>query len=124
MGFAITGIDHVQISAPRALEAQMIAFYRDILGLPPVAKPEELRTRGGAWFQVGALQLHIGLDPDQGPLPRSKRHVCLLTNDLAAAKRAAQRAGLAIEEESQAEGLMRFFLRDPAGNRLEIGTRN
>jgi catechol 2,3-dioxygenase-like lactoylglutathione lyase family enzyme len=57
-------------------------------------------------------------------LPKSKRHVCLLTEDLAAAKQAAQLAGLAIEEESRAEGLTRFFLRDPAGNRVEIGTRS
>ena len=124
MGFAITGIDHVQIAAPRALEAEMIAFYRNILGLTPIPKPTELCARGGFWFQVGALQLHIGLDPDTGPFPKSKRHVCLLTEDLAAAKRAAQRAGLVIEEESRAEGLLRFFLRDPAGNRVEIATRN
>ena len=124
MGFAITGIDHVQIAAPRAVEAETIAFYRDVLGLTPISKPAELQARGGAWFQVGTLQLHIGLDPDTGPLPKSKRHVCLLTQDLAAAKRAAQLAGLVIEEESHTEGLTRFFLRDPAGNRVEIGTRN
>ena len=31
--------------------------------------------------------------------------------------------GIAIEEESVAEGLSRFFIRDPAGNRVEIGQR-
>jgi catechol 2,3-dioxygenase-like lactoylglutathione lyase family enzyme len=123
MGFAITTIDHVQIAAPRALEAEIIAFYRDVLGLCPIPKPAELRARGGAWFQVGSLQLHIGLDPDMPSFPKSKRHVCFLTEDLAAARRAAQRAGLAIEEESRAEGLTRFFLHDPAGNRVEIGSR-
>ncbi len=124
MGFGITTIDHVQIAAPRALEAEIVAFYRDILGLSPIPKPAELRKRGGAWFQVGSLQLHIGLDPDLPALPNSKRHVCFLTEDLAAAKHAAQLAGLTIEEESRAEGLTRFFLRDPAGNRVEIGSRD
>jgi catechol 2,3-dioxygenase-like lactoylglutathione lyase family enzyme len=123
MGFSITTIDHVQITAPRALEAEIIAFYRDLLSLRPIPKPAELRTRGGAWFQVGNLQLHIGLDPDIPASPKSKRHVCFLTEDLAAAKRAAERAGITIEEESRAEGLTRFFIRDPAGNRVEIGNR-
>jgi hypothetical protein len=29
-----------------------------------------------------------------------------------------------IEEEGVAEGLKRFFIRDPAGNRIEIGQRS
>jgi catechol 2,3-dioxygenase-like lactoylglutathione lyase family enzyme len=43
--------------------------------------------------------------------------------DLTAAKSAALAFGLAIEEESVAGGLARFFIRDPAGNRVEIGQR-
>jgi len=74
--------------------------------------------------------MHIGVDPDHlidgrpPPAgPKSKRHICFLTADLAAAKAAVLRAGVAIEEESVAEGLSRFFVRDPAGNRIEIGHR-
>jgi catechol 2,3-dioxygenase-like lactoylglutathione lyase family enzyme len=63
--------------------------------------------------------MHIGLDPE--PSPRSKRHVCFLVDDLAAAKATVLSRGVAIEEESVAEGLSRFFIRDPAGNRIEIG---
>jgi len=81
-----------------------------------------LRARGGAWFQVGNLQLHIGIDPNSWP--RSKRHVCFLVSDLSAAKDSALAKGLTIEEESVAEGLSRFFIRDPAGNRIEIGQRD
>jgi catechol 2,3-dioxygenase-like lactoylglutathione lyase family enzyme len=117
----ITGIDHVQIAVPRALEAQCLRFYRDIFAFPELEKPAELKARGGAWFQVGALQMHIGVDSDASP--KSKRHICFLTGDLAAAKAAMQLHGVAIEEESVAEGLSRFFVRDPAGNRIEIGQR-
>ena len=39
------------------------------------------------------------------------------------AKAAIVARGIAIEEESVAEGLSRFFIRDPAGNRIEIGQR-
>jgi catechol 2,3-dioxygenase-like lactoylglutathione lyase family enzyme len=121
MSLGITGIDHVQIAVPRALEADCLKFYREIFRFPELEKPPELKARGGAWFQVGALQMHIGVDPEGSP--RSKRHICFLTADLAAAKAAVVAAGVAVEEESVAEGLSRFFVRDPAGNRIEIGQR-
>lgn len=122
MPLEITQIDHVQIAVPRALEAEALAFYRQVLGLTEIPKPEALRGRGGAWFAVGNLQMHIGVDSEGGG-PRSKRHVCFLVPDLARAKAEIVSRGLAIEEESVAEGLSRFFIRDPAGNRIEIGHR-
>jgi catechol 2,3-dioxygenase-like lactoylglutathione lyase family enzyme len=121
MPFQVTGIDHVQIAVPKALEAECLAFYRAVLRLSEIPKPEELRGRGGAWFQIGTLQLHIGLDPE--PSPPSKRHVCLLVDDLPRAKAEIVAPGARIEEEGEAEGLRRFFIRDPAGNRLELAER-
>jgi catechol 2,3-dioxygenase-like lactoylglutathione lyase family enzyme len=117
----ITAIDHVQMTVPRAQEAECLAFYREILGLPEIPKPGELRARGGAWFQAGDIQFHIGVDPE--PSGRSKRHVCFLVPDLAAARAEAVGKGVAIEGEGAADGLSRFFIRDPAGNRIEIGQR-
>jgi len=122
MPLGITTIDHVQIAVPRALEAECLTFYRRVLGLSEIPKPKELRARGGAWFQLGNLQMHIGVDPE--PSPRSKRHVCFLVSDLAAARADVVAKGVAIEEEGVAEGLKRFFVRDPAGNRIEIGQRS
>ena len=121
MSLGITGIDHVQIAVPKALEAECLRFYREIFAFPELVKPEELRGRGGAWFQVGPLQMHVGVDPDASP--KSKRHVCFLTSDLAKAKAFMVAYGMTIEEEGVAEGLSRFFVRDPAGNRIEIGQR-
>jgi len=117
----IAAIDHVQMTVPRALEAECLAFYREVLGLAEIAKPEELRARGGAWFQVGAIQFHIGVDPEASP--KSKRHVCFLVPDLAAARADVRAKGVTIEEDGKAEGLIRFFIFDPAGNRIEIGQR-
>ncbi|MBI3677077.1 MAG: VOC family protein [Proteobacteria bacterium] len=126
MSLEITGIDHVQIAVPKALEAECLRFYREVFAFSEIPKPEELRGRGGAWFQVGPLQMHIGVDPEPSPQsigPKSKRHICFLVPDLAKAKAAVQTRRIAIEEESVAEGLSRFFIRDPAGNRIEIGQR-
>ncbi len=121
MPLEIQAIDHVQIAVPRALEAECLDFYREVLSLREIPKPEELRGRGGAWFQLANLQMHVGVDPE--PSPRSKRHVCFLVPDLASAKAAILGKGIVIEEESVAEGLSRFFIRDPADNRIEIGQR-
>lgn len=121
MTLDILGIDHIQIAVPRALEDQCLKFYREIFAFPEIAKPTELQARGGAWFQIGTLQMHIGVDPDASP--RSKRHICFLTADLARARAFVVEQGVAIEDEGVAEGLARFFIRDPAGNRIEIGQR-
>ncbi|HEY4115026.1 MAG TPA: VOC family protein [Rhizomicrobium sp.] len=123
MPLAVTGIDHVQIAVPRRLEAECLAFYRQVFGFREIPKPEELRGRGGAWFEVapGGMQMHIGVDPE--PSPKSKRHVCFLVENVSAARAEMEARGIAIEDESVAEGLHRIFVRDPAGNRIEIGTR-
>jgi len=122
LSLGIIGIDHVQIAAPKALESECLKFYRVVLALPEIEKPDELRARGGAWFQVGPLQMHVGIDPDASP--KSKRHICFLVRDLAGAKAEILSRGVMIEEEGRAEGLDRFFVRDPAGNRIEIGQRD
>ena len=121
MSLGIVGIDHVQIAVPKVKEAECLAFYREVFRLPEIPKPEELRGRGGAWFQIGTLQMHISIDPE--PSPKSKRHICFLVEDLASAKAQLLARGIPIEEESVAEGLSRFFIRDPAGNRIELGER-
>src|SRR6478672_8652862 len=122
MPFEVIGIDHVQITVPKALVGECLAFYREGLWLEEIPKPEGLYGRGGAWFRVGPIQLHIGVDTDSSPT--SKRHVCLLVQDVAAAKSQVAEHGIAIEEESKTQGLERFFIHDPAGNRIEIGQRN
>jgi len=127
MSFTVHAIDHIQVTCAPSQEAACIAFYRDVLTLPEIEKPEELKSRGGAWFQVGALQLHLGVDPepsDGQKTPKSKRHVCFLVDDLEAAEASLRSAGFEIEPEPiDAFGLRRFFTRDPAGTRVEIGSR-
>ena len=121
MSLGIATIDHVQMTVPKALESECLAFYRTVLGLKEIEKPEELKKRGGAWFEVGSQQFHVGVDPEGWP--KSKRHICFLVPDLAKARATTVAAGVSIEEEGFAEGLSRFFIRDPAGNRIEIGQR-
>ena len=39
-------------------------FFGELLGLPEVPKPPALAVRGGAWFQCGAQQIHVGVEKD------------------------------------------------------------
>src|ERR1700761_8824315 len=54
-------LDHVQIAAPQACEAEARTFYGRLLGLNELPKPASLQRRGGVWFAVGDQQLHIGV---------------------------------------------------------------
>lgn len=121
MTLGVVAIDHVNVTVPPEFEGAAKVFYGRLLGLAEIPKPPELRARGGAWYQVGALQLHLSLDAASGPA--NKRHVCFRVADLAAAKAALDAAGLPYEDGGTAEGLTRVFVRDPAGNRIELGSR-
>ena len=113
-------LDHVQIVVPRALEAAAKAFYGGLLGLPEIAKPPGPRQREGAWYDAGSIQLHLALeevDP-AAKLPR-RPHVGFVAADPAAVERRLVDAGIAIERDGA-----RFFVRDPAGNRVEVAARS
>jgi catechol 2,3-dioxygenase-like lactoylglutathione lyase family enzyme len=122
-GTSVTAIDHVQVTVPEELEGAAKRFYGEVLGLREIAKPAALRARGGAWYQLGATQFHLAIEPGADG-SASRRHVCFRTHDLAAMRRRIAAAGCPVaDEEPQADGLQRFFTRDPAGNRVEIGAR-
>ncbi len=121
--FTITAVDHVQVTVPPELERTAKHFYGELLGLCEIEKPEELKPRGGAWYGLDNAQFHLAIDAGASGVG-SRRHVCFAVSDLEAARAAFKSQGLEmIDEPIQADGLMRFFLRDPAGNRVEIGQR-
>jgi catechol 2,3-dioxygenase-like lactoylglutathione lyase family enzyme len=122
MGIGITRIDHVQITVPRSLEGDAIHFYGEVLGLERIPKPPEASRRGGAWFRRGAVQLHLSIeDADRAANVGSKRHVCYVVANLADAESALRAAGVEILADPTPEpGWPRFYVRDPAGNRIEI----
>ena len=116
---AILAIDHVQITVPRDQEPAARAFYRDVLGLPEIEKPESLKRRGGFWVLVGDRALHVGTE-DDFDRTRTKAHVAYRVSDVAAWKAHLTRHGVELLDSVPVPGCDRFEFRDPFGNRVEI----
>ena len=94
-------------------------FYGELLGLTELPKPPNLAARGGAWFQCGALQLHLGVEAEFRPAKRA--HPALLVSNLAEILAALSGAGFEIKHDSEAvPGVERAFTSDPFGNRIEL----
>lgn len=115
--FSLQDLEHVQIDMPPGEEPAARAFYRGVLGLPEMAKPEPLRG-SGVWFAVGAQELHLSAVPNARPALRA--HAGLRVVGLAATAARCAAAGYAIEYDHRYPGRARFYVRDPFGNRLEI----
>jgi catechol 2,3-dioxygenase-like lactoylglutathione lyase family enzyme len=117
----IVGIDHVQVAAPRGCEGQARAFYGGLLGLTELDKPAALEGRGGCWFACGAQQLHVGVAEPFAPA--TKAHPALLLRDPAALADLAARleaAGSPTRPDADLPGIVRAFVDDPFGNRVEL----
>src|SRR4029453_5571949 len=114
-------IHHVNVTVPRALEADAKHFYGVVMGLQEVPKPAESRARGGAWYQLGSLQLHLSIEDGLDEKCISRRQVCNRVDDLAKSETQFRAAGVEIIPDDQpVQGWQRFYVRDPGGNRLEI----
>lgn len=109
-------ITHVNLAVDDVEAARR--FYSEVLGLEEIERAEG-RQRPGAWFRLGALELHVSYEPAPDNAG-SKRHVAFEVRDLAVMRERFEEARVRIEEGSPLPGLERFFVRDPAGNRLEF----
>ncbi|WP_219835170.1 VOC family protein [Paenibacillus sp. R14(2021)] len=120
MNFEFIGIDHVQLAAPAGCETKARAFFAELLGWPELVKPESLRQRGGVWFQCGAQQVHIGVQPDFSPA--KKAHPAFAVAHIDALREHLLRNGISVmrDDARSDEGVQRFFADDPFGNRLEF----
>jgi catechol 2,3-dioxygenase-like lactoylglutathione lyase family enzyme len=111
----------VQIAAPAGCESAARRFYGELLGLRELEKPEPLRARGGAWFELAdGRQLHIGVEEDF--VPARKAHPALRAGSREVEELAARitAAGGALAWDEALPDVRRFFTEDPWGNRIEV----
>jgi catechol 2,3-dioxygenase-like lactoylglutathione lyase family enzyme len=109
------GIDHVQLAIPPGGEDAARAFYVGVLGLTEVPKPAALAVRGGAWFEAGAVRIHVGREDDFVPARRA--HPALLVSGL---RELVSRTGLEARWDDDIPGVTRCHVTDPFGNRIEL----
>ncbi|NMG09854.1 VOC family protein [Brasilonema sp. UFV-L1] len=120
----LNAIDHIQVTYPVEVEDAMLFFYSYVLELPEINKPEAIKAYGGAWYLIGNIQIHLSTEknPDN---ETSTRHTCYLVHNLQEFKKHLQKHGVEIlPDRRPIPGQNRFFLRDPAGNRIEIVEKN
>lgn len=114
----VIGFDHIQIAAPRGCEDEARRFFVLLLGFEELPKPEALRARGGCWFRVGQMQLHVGVDEDFRPA--KKAHPAFAVSRIEALFAKLEVAGVPCEWDHSLDGVRRFYATDPWGNRLEF----
>lgn len=114
----VTALDHVQLAMPPGREAEAVAFYEGLLGIPRHPKPAHLATRGGCWFEDGGLKIHLGVEKEF--VAARKAHPALLVDDLAGLVARLRDAGVAVRDDEPLEGYERVYVDDPFGNRIEL----
>jgi catechol 2,3-dioxygenase-like lactoylglutathione lyase family enzyme len=118
---AVSRINHVSVNA-KDLGAS-VDFYVDVFGAVPVATPNfGLPVQ---WLVIGESQLHL-FEVDVDPL--SHHHFAVTVDDLEPVYRRAEARG-AFDYEAFGNHLVELpgdlaqtYLRDPAGNLVEIDT--
>lgn len=111
-------LHHVQVSCPPGGEDAARRFYGEVVGLPEVAKPPVLASRGGVWFRGDGVEIHVGVEEPFAPA--RKAHPALLVDDVDAVARATGAAGFPVVWDDDLPGYRRFHTRDGNGNRVEI----
>lgn len=102
--------------------ATSVAFYRDILGMEQTERPD--LGFPGAWFQLGAQQIHLleldNPDPTTGRPEHGgrDRHIALTVPELAPIRELLDEKGVIYSMSKS--GRKALFCRDPDGNAVEI----
>jgi catechol 2,3-dioxygenase-like lactoylglutathione lyase family enzyme len=101
------------------MEAAAVAFYRDVLGLPVIEKPDSLKDRGGVWFQLGNAQLHLSIE-DGVNRRATKAHIAYEVDNIEHWRERMVANEVTPIDSVPIPGYERFEARDPFGNRIEF----
>ena len=99
-----------------------LAFYRDVLGMAPLPRPD--LGFPGAWLDAGnGHQVHL----IEGDVPTAHgQHVAFEVDDIAAAIADLRGRGIAVRDAKPVgdTDLVQTFVHDPDGNLLELTQRS
>ncbi|MEL6169423.1 MAG: VOC family protein [Pseudomonadota bacterium] len=114
----LLGLDHIQLAIPEGGEDLARAFYIGALGFAEVPKPDVLKDRGGAWFSAPGITLHLGVETPFHPA--RKAHPAFRVSDLGALRASFATRGIQTVDDVVLPGIIRTFVYDPFGNRIEL----
>jgi glyoxylase I family protein len=116
----VTRFHHVSVNTNSTSLDAMIDFYRDVLGLADVTRPE-IPGIPGHWHAVGDQQLHlVGAPPRGTPIDSTGHHYCVAVADLDAAVAELEARGIEFQRAVQGPGTVQIWIIDPAGNTIEL----
>jgi glyoxylase I family protein len=109
------GVHHVSLNVDDAEAAGR--FYEDVLGLRRIARPDF--GFPGVWLDAGGVQIHLLEVP--GHHAPDGQHFAFRVDDVDATHARLTALGVDASEPSSFPGAGRqSFLRDPAGNLIEL----
>ena len=110
-----TRINHVSVSAQDLDRSER--FYQELFGTRRLPTPDF--GHPVRWLQVGDMQLHLFNRPDQAP---PNHHFAVTVDDFETVFRRAREGGFLDRPEVRRlpDGSAQAYLRDPAGNLVEI----
>ena len=118
---ALQGLNHVSFPV-RDLD-RSVHFYREVLGLEPIPRPN--LPFPGAWLGGNGIQVHLIVPPEGAPLgspPPSLNplagHVAFAIDDYDRVVSALHAAGLETLEAGREVG--QLWVRDPDGHLIEL----
>lgn len=98
-----------------------LAFYRDVLGLQVVGRPDGANDPG-SWLQLGNGQIHLFQPADPAMNPP---HFAIEVDDLASTVTAIRAQGHVVYEQEHRQGFgHQASVVDPSGNVIELNQRD
>jgi catechol 2,3-dioxygenase-like lactoylglutathione lyase family enzyme len=110
------GVHHIALTIPPGAQAQVRAFYVELLGMTEVDTPAS--DAGGCHFRAGDVEFDF--DVETGSRTPRRAHPGALVADIDALATKLTEHGISIEWDHKFPGYRRFYTNDPLGNRLEF----
>jgi catechol 2,3-dioxygenase-like lactoylglutathione lyase family enzyme len=116
----VTRFHHVSVNSNGSSLEEMAAFYRGLLGLADLPRPE-IPGVPGYWQALGDQQLHLVGAPSRGTgIDPTGHHFCVAVENLDEAVAELDHRGIEYIRDVQGESTVQIWIRDPAGNTIEL----
>ena len=116
----ITRFHHVSVNTNDTPLDDVVAFYRDVLGLGDKNRPD-IPDIPGHWHTVDDQELHVvGAPPHGTPIDSTGHHYCLAVADLDGAVAELEARGIEYQRAVQGRDNVQIWINDPAGNTIEL----